>query len=138
MILFDTDILSLFLRGHSKVVRRTRAPEEDVAITVVTKIEIPQGRYHFLLTAQDGEVLLRAQYWLARSEKDLDSWVVLPVTLAAAAEFDRLSRMKSLRKIGRADLLIASIALSESATLISRNRRHFQQVPHLRLENWAD
>ena len=57
---------------------------------------------------------------------------------AAAAEFDRLRQNKKLTKIGRADLLIASIALAHRATLVTRNLLHFQQVPGLRLENWAD
>jgi len=43
-----------------------------------------------------------------------------------------------LRKIGRADLLIASIALASSATLATRNLKDFAFVPGLRTENWAD
>jgi len=35
-------------------------------------------------------------------------------------------------------LLIASIALANDALLVTRNLRHFRQVPNLRLENWAD
>ena len=56
----------------------------------------------------------------------------------AAAVFDRLRGHKKLKKIGRADLLIASIALARRATLVTRNLRHFQQVPGLLVENWAD
>jgi tRNA(fMet)-specific endonuclease VapC len=49
-----------------------------------------------------------------------------------------LRAVKSLRKIGRADLLIASIALANRATLVTRNLRHFQQVSSLTLVNWVD
>jgi tRNA(fMet)-specific endonuclease VapC len=55
-----------------------------------------------------------------------------------AAEFDRLRENKKLKKIGRADLLIACIALANRATLVSRNLKHFGQVPGLQAENWAD
>jgi tRNA(fMet)-specific endonuclease VapC len=41
-------------------------------------------------------------------------------------------------KIGRADLLVASIALANRATLVTRNLRHFREVPGLSLENWVD
>jgi tRNA(fMet)-specific endonuclease VapC len=45
---------------------------------------------------------------------------------------------KKLRKIGRADLLIAAISLANRATVVSRNLKDFRQVPGLRVENWAD
>ena len=69
----------------------------------------------------------------ARPMKRLDS-----SDAGFAAEFDRLRSHKKLVKIGRSDLLIASIALAHQATLVTRNVRHFRQVPGLNVENWAD
>jgi tRNA(fMet)-specific endonuclease VapC len=43
-----------------------------------------------------------------------------------------------LKKIGRADLLIASIARANKAILVTRNLKDFRQVPGLQVENWAD
>ncbi len=40
--------------------------------------------------------------------------------------------------MGRADLLIASMALARRATLVTRNVRHFPPVPGLTVENWMD
>ena len=74
---------------------------------------------------------------MIRSEELLTRLVVLPVDAAAAREFDRLRQAKALRKIGRADLLIASIALARQATLVTRNLRHFRQISGLRVEDWA-
>jgi tRNA(fMet)-specific endonuclease VapC len=56
----------------------------------------------------------------------------------ARLEFDRLRQNKRLKKIGRGDLLIASIALAHRATLVTRNVRDFRQIPGLQVENWAD
>jgi tRNA(fMet)-specific endonuclease VapC len=56
----------------------------------------------------------------------------------AAVEFDRLRAARRWRNIGRADLLIASIALAHRATLVTRNVRHFQQIPGLTVTNWVD
>jgi tRNA(fMet)-specific endonuclease VapC len=64
--------------------------------------------------------------------------LVVPLDDAAAAVFDRLRAVRRLRQIGRADLLIASIALAHRATLVTRNVRHFRQVPGLTVINWVD
>jgi tRNA(fMet)-specific endonuclease VapC len=140
MILLDTDIVSLFHAGDPRVTQRVERvqPPESVGTTVITRAEILQARFDFLLKAADGEQLQRAQHWLRESEALLADLPVTNVDAAAAAEFDRLRQMKTLRKIGRADLLIASIALSRQATLVSRNLRHLRLVPGLRVENWAD
>jgi len=46
----------------------------------------------------------------------------VPFDQSAAATFDRLRDKTSLRKIGRADLLVASIAVSRRASPATRNR----------------
>jgi tRNA(fMet)-specific endonuclease VapC len=140
MILLDTDRVSLFHAGHPRVTQRIEKvpPPELVGTTVITRAEILQARFDFLLKAADGEQWQRAQHWLSESESLLADLPVSNVDAAAAAEFDRLRQLKTLRKIGRADLLIASIALSRRATLVTRNLRHFRLVPDLRVENWAD
>jgi tRNA(fMet)-specific endonuclease VapC len=138
MTLLDTDTLSLLLAGNPRVFARLRRAEEDLAITVITKVEMLQGRFDFLLKASDGDQLQRAQLWLEQTEVKLDHWVVVRVNAAAAFEFDRLRQLKTLRKVGRADLLIASIALAHRATLVTRNLRDFRLISGLILENWAD
>ena len=57
---------------------------------------------------------------------------------AAAAYFDQLKQQSVLRKSGRPDLLIASIALANRATLVTRNLKDFKNVPNLKLVNWLD
>ncbi|MCI0402462.1 MAG: type II toxin-antitoxin system VapC family toxin [Acidobacteria bacterium] len=140
MFVLDTDTLTLLATGHPRVLsRREQLPSEQIAITVVARIETLQGRFEFLLKAGSGEELLRAQDLLDRSTRMLaDIQTVLPVTPAAAAEFDRLRQHKKLKKIGRSDLLIASIVLAHRAVCVTRNLKHFQQIPGLQVENWAD
>jgi predicted nucleic acid-binding protein len=38
----------------------------------------------------------------------------------------------------RPDMLIACIALANDALLVTRNRKDFKKVAHLKLANWAD
>ncbi|MCI0458481.1 MAG: PIN domain-containing protein [Gemmataceae bacterium] len=138
MILLDTDSLTFALAGHPRVTERVRAAADEVALTIITRIEALTGRFAFVLKAADGDQLQRAQHRLDQAEVDLSKFPVIPIDAAGAAEFDRLRQIKKLKKIGRADLLIASIALAHGATLVTRNLKDFQLVPGLKLENWAD
>jgi tRNA(fMet)-specific endonuclease VapC len=140
MYVLDTDILSLLFAGHPPVLRRqTTVPPSEIAITIVTRIEVLQGRFDFLLRAASGDELLRAQGWLDRTVRSLAQVeTVIPIDLATAAQFDSLRKNKKLKKIGRRDLLIAAISLAERATLVTRNLKDFRHVPGLQVENWAD
>ena len=69
MHLLDTDILSLLQRGHPKVVAALDAAEDtELAITLITKIELLRGRHDFVMKAATGEQLLRAEKWLTETE----------------------------------------------------------------------
>jgi|SRR5262245_1351594 len=138
MILLDTDIVTLFVAGHERIRHHVEQATDTLAITIITRIEILRGRFDALMKAADGEQLKLAMHRLTESEQDLDEFVLVPVDDAAAAEFDRLRRQRKLNKIGRGDLLIASIALANKAVLVTRNVRDFRQIPQLRIENWAD
>ena len=137
MFVLDTDTLTLLLLGHKRVSESRARVTGEVALTVVTQIEVLQGRFASLLTAEDGQHLLQAQQRLIESGRDLRKFVTLVVDAAASAEFDRLRQNRKL-KIGRADLPIAAITLANRATLVTRNQRDFRKVPGLRIENWAD
>jgi tRNA(fMet)-specific endonuclease VapC len=138
MKVLDTDSLSLLLKDHTKVVERWRRETEEVVLTVVTQIEVFQGRFATLLKAADGAELKVAQKRLTQAERDLQTFKVLLIDDAVAAEFDRLRKIKKLKKSGRDDLLIAAITLANHATLVTRNLKDFQPIPGLKLENWAD
>jgi tRNA(fMet)-specific endonuclease VapC len=139
MYLLDTDTLTWFHAGHPRVVERVRqVGEAAVATTVIGEIETLRGRPAFLLKASDREQLLRAQELLQKSKELLARITAVPVDNAAAAVFEKLLQNKKLKKIGRADLLTASIALARRDILVTRNLRHFQQVPGLHVENWVD
>jgi tRNA(fMet)-specific endonuclease VapC len=53
----------------------------------------------------------------------------------AVAEFKRLKQRKI--RIGTMDLRIASIVLVHGAILITMNRRDYEKVPGLRVEDWT-
>jgi tRNA(fMet)-specific endonuclease VapC len=138
MFILDTDTFSLLLRGHARVTERVAQATEEVALTLISRIEILQGRFASVLKAENSEKLLQAQQRLEESEKDLYRFTILSIYPAAASEFDRLRQNRKLKQIGRGDLLIAAIALATRSTLVTRNRKDFDRVPGLKVENWAD
>jgi tRNA(fMet)-specific endonuclease VapC len=139
MYLLDTDTLTHLHAGNANVVERlTSVADEDVGITIITKVEVLRGRIDYLIKAETGESLLKAQELLFRTEALLNDLLIVPVDRSASNEFDRLRSEAKFRKVGRADLLIASITLANRATLVTRNLRHFKQIPGLKLENWVD
>ncbi|MGE0820880.1 MAG: type II toxin-antitoxin system VapC family toxin [Candidatus Binatia bacterium] len=139
MHILDTDTLTHLHEGHPRVVQHLqKLNDPDVCITVITRIELLRGRHDYLLKAATGPELVKAQQLLVRTESLLGLLRILPFDQGASIRFDQLRLTKGLRKIGRADLLIASITLAHRATLVTRNVRHFRVIPELRVANWVD
>ena len=72
-----------------------------------------------------------------RQREDVPA-LALRASVRPSREFDRLRQNKKLKKIGRADLLIADLTVANGATLVTRNLNDFRQVPGLPVENWID
>ena len=139
MYILDTDTISHLHRGNKNVKSRlAQAADFEFAITIVTKAEILRGRIEFLLKAEDGVALEIAQRFFIESENLLEQIPLVKFDSNSIAKFDELKNNSKFRKIGRNDLLIASICLSNSAILVTRNTKHFKQFPNLAVENWVD
>jgi tRNA(fMet)-specific endonuclease VapC len=139
MHLLDADTLIHLHAGHEKVLARLRQCDDpDIGITIFTKAEILRARYESLLKAEDAEHLLQAQARLQRSEELLNQLATTTFDQKTAQIVNGLLKQKKIKKIGRVDLLVAGLALANQATLVTRNLKHFRQVPSLQLENWVD
>jgi tRNA(fMet)-specific endonuclease VapC len=55
--------------------------------------------------------------------------------LAAATEFNQLRRL--YRRLGAMDLKIAAIAITQEATVLTRNLSDFGQISQLKAEDWS-
>jgi tRNA(fMet)-specific endonuclease VapC len=139
MFIFDTDHVSLWLRGNSLVRAKAVESAQEVAITIISVQEIFNGWVGRLnnLPTQANLTVEYENLWQA-----VDFIRSFPI-LKFDAEADRryvqlLQANPSLRKKRlRQDIRIASIALSSDAVVITRNRRDFEQVPGLRIEDWT-
>jgi len=138
MIVLDTDILTLALAAHPRVAQRIMAASEIPVTSIVSRIEVLQGRFDSVLKASSAEELLRAQNRLVTAEHALAKFTIVAFDVGAADKFGRLRQDKKLKKMGRNDLLIACIALANRALLVTRNVKDFHAAPGLKVENWAD
>jgi tRNA(fMet)-specific endonuclease VapC len=132
----DTDILSLFQRGHAVVCQRIAAQTpSDLAITVISIEEQLSGWYALLRSTTRQELLSVAYQSLADSIPFLAKFNILGFSETAMERFDRLVALKlNVRKM---DLRIAAIALEHNAVVVTRNVRDFQRVPGLVVEDWT-
>jgi tRNA(fMet)-specific endonuclease VapC len=77
------------------------------------------------------------------SLRDIDEFTerlkVLDFSVAAAKRFGEIRA--HLERAGKpassADMLIGAHALAENLTLVTNNRREFDRIPGLRVENWV-
>ncbi len=141
MIVFDTDIMTLHSYGKTEQLQRRIAAVEEsekLAVTLITRMEILQGRYASILKAADQEELARAVERFRASEELLDSFALLEPDAGAREEFERLRKGKKTKSMKRGDMLIAAIALAQKALLVTRNVADYKEVKGLRIENWAD
>jgi tRNA(fMet)-specific endonuclease VapC len=139
MYILDTDTLTHLHRGNEKVKARLESANDyEFAVTIVTKAEILRGRIEFLLKAEDSTALDKAQRLFIESEKLLEQIPVVGFDVESLKKFDEFRQNSKFRKIGRADILIASVCLANRAVLVTRNVKHFNHFPNLKVENWID
>lgn len=96
-----------------------------------------RGRIDAVVKVATTEELLRAVARFTRTETFLARFRIVMLDEAAAGQFDALRVNKKLNRMGHADLRIATIALANGATLVTRNTKDYAGVPNMKLENWA-
>jgi tRNA(fMet)-specific endonuclease VapC len=138
--ILDTDHVSLVLRGHVKVITRLRQMPSQASTTIITVQEIFNGWVGELnQSSAKREIILEQYHRLFLAVELLRSLPILEFNAVAFEQYETLiSQHPNLRKKRlQKDIRIAAIALSGNATVVTRNRRDFEQVPGLKLEDWT-
>lgn len=140
MYLLDTDHITLLDRGGSEGERiRERlgaVPNNEVSTSIVTYEEQMRGWLSMLNSLRGVDRQVDAY---RRLERLLRFYSATPLLSFDDVALERFQRLWVARiRIGTMDLKIASIALANDATLLTRNLSDFGKVPGLRTENWAD
>lgn len=139
MYLLDTDHLTVLQRGGAQSERlrqRLQAiPPDDVAVTVISYEEQTRGWMSYQAKARSLEDQVTAYNLLQQHLQVLCAIPLIAFDMAAATIVRQLQQQRI--RIGTMDLRIASIALAQGATLLSRNATDFQKVPQLIVEDWT-
>ncbi|MEZ4659691.1 MAG: type II toxin-antitoxin system VapC family toxin [Caldilineaceae bacterium] len=104
-----------------------------MAVTVVTLEEQMKGRLAQI--GQRGIALALAYSHLSSTASYFCDLTVLPFDEAAQIQLEWLQSRRL--RIGTLDKRIAAIVLSQGGVLITRNRRDFEQIPDLHLDDWS-
>ena len=128
MKLLDTDVCIEILHGNARVIERRRRTPDEVATTWITACELAYGAAKSRAPEPNRALVMAF----------LATLPILDLDWAAAERFGRLKAdlERAGNRVADADLLIAAIALARGAGLITGNRRHYERVPELGIEDW--
>jgi tRNA(fMet)-specific endonuclease VapC len=134
--ILDTDSVTYQQLGREAMVRQLAQVDPDVvATTVITMYEQLRGRLAAVNRKQSDQAMQAAYQRLQATHRYYCQVKVLPFDSPAAEKFRELVYL-GLR-IGAQDLKIAAIALIHQSTLVTSNRRHFNRIPGLSIEDWG-
>ena len=139
MLILDTDHLSVLDREGSparELQERLEPRHTEVCTTIVSISEQLRGHLSHIKSARDDAQLCDRYDRLSRSLDRLTNYRIIGWTPEAGLQFAQLRR-RGVR-VGTMDLRIASIAIANNATLLTRNLKDFNRVPGLRVENWLE
>ena len=128
MKVLDTDACIAILRGNEAIISQREATPDTVATTWITASELAFG------AAKSGypreNQALVAEF--------LATLPVLGLDWPAAARFGAIKAdlEQEGNRVADADVFIAAITLSRAAVLVTGNRKHFERMPDLGIEDW--
>jgi tRNA(fMet)-specific endonuclease VapC len=135
LYIFDTDHLSLYGRNLPTLVTRVNQSSVILTTTVVSAEEQFRGRLAQIAGAKNDTLRSRYYIWLTETMAFLSRLQILQYTDQSQSIFASLQGYRS--QVGRQDLRIAAITIAHGGVLLTRNRRDFDLVPGLMMEDWS-
>ncbi|NQT55671.1 MAG: type II toxin-antitoxin system VapC family toxin [Desulfobacteraceae bacterium] len=128
MILLDTNVVIAFFNGNKGILERIQAEIDRITLSALVIAELNYG----------AKASQKAKENLEKLDRFLDIVGVVPFNLECANIFGTIkSKLRKLGKpTGEMDALIAATAIFHKATLITGNRRHFENIEGLKIEIW--
>jgi tRNA(fMet)-specific endonuclease VapC len=133
--LLDTTVWIDLLRTNSPAIRRRLVAHSShtIGLSIITLCELQYGLEH--RAARHPHLREREQHLLSMMVAPFD---VFPLDHRVVDIYGkvRAALAKAGLQIGALDTFIAAQALSLGATLVTSNRKEFQRVPGLDVEDW--
>lgn len=128
MKVLDTDTCIAILRGNQAVIERRASTTEDVATTWISVAELSYGAAKS--RAPDANLALVKSF--------IATLAVLGLDEASARIFGEAKALleRQGQRLADADLLIGAVAASRRATVVTGNRRHYERIPGVTVEDW--
>jgi tRNA(fMet)-specific endonuclease VapC len=127
LYLLDTDWIADVLTGQESATQTLLAlASAGLALSIITYGELYEGAYY----ARDPAAALEGLHTFLEGKE------LLPLTLKVMERFAKVRGALPRRirqQIGDMDLLIGATALEHELTLLTRNLKHFQHIPDLKL-----
>jgi len=138
MFILDTDVLSIVQRREQPASGRLMQQLNersigDFHITVITVHEQMMGANAYIKRSRNARAVAFGYQLIQQAITDYQRFTALPYDEQGASLFDEL-RNQGVR-IGTMDLRIASIALTNDFTVLTRNTVDFEKVPRLKFED---
>ncbi|MHB1814047.1 MAG: PIN domain-containing protein [Steroidobacteraceae bacterium] len=130
LFMLDTDISSYIIRRRPKsLARHFERHADEICVSVITAAELRFG----VEKSKSAKLADLVESFLERLS--ILDWThsVTPHYARIRAALERLGK-----PMGNADLMIAAHAVSQRATVVTSNVRHFAGVPGLKVEDWTE
>jgi tRNA(fMet)-specific endonuclease VapC len=126
--MLDTNIVVDAMKGDENILSKLFEYDGKILISAINLVELHRGVYRN--SARAMELLGRLNILIKRIP-------VLPFDEAAVVQYGLIIAQRGFVRSRDADRMIAAHVLAVRATLITNNAAGFQDVPNLKLENWA-
>lgn len=136
MRVFDTSFIIDLSNNDAGATKLAQSVDEEHSVAAISVISVHEYIFGIYNRYFQGKELLETK--LGAAEKELLSFMIMPLTEEIAKESARLQAMLAKRglMIGINDIYIAATALVHGATLVTRNSSAFRRVEGLSVEKY--
>jgi tRNA(fMet)-specific endonuclease VapC len=128
MIHLDTNIVTAYLNGNKMIMEKIKFNIDRLSISSIVVAELDYGAK----SSQNAKKNLEKMYQF------IDLIQVINFDLECAKICGTIkSQLRSIGKpTGESDAMIASMAIAHRAEIVTANKKHFENIEGLRIQEW--